>query len=74
MDKKNQILILLIFLSGNLLVCRGNMLLGLALLMFNFLEDRIFIVDGDSNFPCRSKLRQDSKTDETDHPDLNGLF
>jgi hypothetical protein len=26
-----------------------------------------------SNFPCGSKLRQDSKTDETDHPDLNGF-
>jgi hypothetical protein len=24
--------------------------------------------------PYGSKLRQDSKTDETDYPDLNGLF
>ncbi|MEY3241379.1 MAG: hypothetical protein RIR11_2818 [Bacteroidota bacterium] len=74
MDKKNLNPYTFDDLGGNLLVCRGNMLLGLALLMFNFLEDRIFIVGGDSNFLCGSKLRQDSKTDETDHADLNGLF
>jgi hypothetical protein len=27
-----------------------------------------------SNFPCGSKLRQDSQTDATDETDLNGFF